>query len=355
MAEIKIITEKNDWQNILAKHHLSDVYVQYDYVKPMADHLKAKPILINYRKSEDIGFVYSLLISDISNSEQFSGILPDNQYFDAETPYGYGGPFFYGNFTLDEEEQMQCKALLNNALKEQGIISQFIRFYPLFFREDYSTLITDRFGTYKSTIYMDLESEETVLANLDSQYRRKIRKAKEAGVNISFDKGEKIEEFIKLYNMTMKMHNAEDMYFFGNQYYQSLIDNFSDNLVVFYATIDGKTVGSSIFLFDSEFMHFHLGGRDIDAPNVPFENLLMVEAALWGSRNGIKKLHIGGGLSDEDSLFQYKKKFNRAGSLPFYIGRTILDKEKYDELMHLRETSDPTFNPNNNFFIQYRF
>ena len=238
---------------------------------------------------------------------------------------------------------------------ELGIITQFIRFYPLMFVEGKSTIITDRFGTYKSTIYMDLENADTVMLNLDSQYRRKVRKAIAAGVSIEHDKGDQIEHFVRLYNMTMKMHNADGMYFFGEEYYDSLIRDFYNNLEVFYARIGERIVGASIFLYDEEFMHFHLGGRDVEVSSVPFENLLMVEAAKWGVNRGIKKLHIGGGLSDEDSLYQYKKKFNRSGVLPFYIGRSIFDENKYTELMTLRADSDKYFDPNNRFYIQYRF
>lgn len=354
MSNTRIITEKDRWKSTLSLHKITDVYFQYEYVKSMSDHLNAKPILIDYSRGNG-GFLYSLLVQDIANDPRFAELIPQNVFFDAETPYGYGGPCFYGDMRIDEKTIDECRGEIKSVLAEQGIVSQFIRFYPLMFREEFSTMIVDRFGTYKKTIYMDLKDEETIISNLDSQYRRKIRKAKEAGVTIECDKGEMISDFIRLYDMTMSMHDAEDMYYFGENYYKSLMTDFRDNFVVFYARLDGRIVGSSIFLYDDNYMHYHLGGRDIEAPSVPFENLLMVEAAKWGSNHKKEKLHIGGGLSDGDSLFQYKKKFNRNGMLPFYIGRTIVDKEKYTKLLTLRTENDKSFDPENRFYIQYRF
>ncbi|MCM1185084.1 MAG: GNAT family N-acetyltransferase [Lachnoclostridium sp.] len=354
MAEIEIMADKAEWITALKRYGISDVYFQYEYVKPMADHLNAKPILINY-KASDGGFIYCLLIMDIAADSKFKGLIPSGVYFDSETPYGYGGPCFYGNMSFGQSETEECRTAIYDALKSYGVISQFIRFYPMMFMDGKSTIITDKFGTYKNTVYIDLSSEEIVLSNMDSKYRREIKKAREVGVVIEHDKGEQIEEFIRLYDMTMKKHDAEDMYFFGRDYYDTLMQDFPDNFEVFYARMDGKVVGASIFLYDKDYMHFHLSGRDIDAPNISFEKLLMLEAALWGVKNGMKKLHMGGGLSNEDSLFQYKKKFNRSGILPFYIGRSIIDKVKYGELMEIRAKSDDSFDPENGFYIPYRF
>ena len=354
MSYVKIISDGEEWKQTLHKHLVTDVYIRYEYVSSMAKHLHATPILIDYSTGKG-GFLYCLLIMDIADNVKFRNLIPANEFFDAETPYGYGGPFFYGTFEFLEDEIKQCRGLIGNEMSKRGIISQFIRFYPLIFEEGKSTIIVDDFGTYKKTVYMDLADEDLVISNLDSQYRRKIRKAESAGVMIEHDKGERISEFIKLYNITMQMHAAEEMYYFETEYYESVIREFKNNIEVFYACLDGNIIGSSIFLFDKDYMHYHLGGRNPEVSKIPFENLLMVEAAKWGARHRIKKLHIGGGCSDNDSLFQYKKKFNRSGILPFYIGRSIFNHDKYKELIHIREISDKNFDPNNRFYIQYRF
>jgi hypothetical protein len=63
---------------------------------------------------------------------------------------------------------------------------------------------------------------------------------------------------------------------------------------------------------------------------------------------------LGGGLSENDSLFGFKKQFNKNGRLPFYVGRTIFIRSVYDYLLGVRKQLDAEFDPNNDFLIQYR-
>ena len=101
-------------------------------------------------------------------------------------------------------------------------------------------------------------------------------------------------------------------------------------------------------------MHYHLSGTLMDFRPYAPTNLLLYSAALWASERGIKKLHLGGGVGTEDSLFNFKKQFNKKGRIPFFIGRTIVDREIYDYLLDLRKKSDPLFDKNNGYYIQYR-
>ena len=68
----------------------------------------------------------------------------------------------------------------------------------------------------------------------------------------------------------------------------------------------------------------------------------------------IKKFHLGGGLGIEDSLFSFKKHFNRNGEIDFCIGRNIFDKSTFDELVKIREENDPDFDSSRPFLIKYR-
>lgn len=210
--QLCFLEQELEWKKILSDHNITDVYFQYEYVSSISNHLSGIPILVNYG-NPDGGFIYALIIQDIACDKKFSGIIPDGVFYDAESPYGYGGPVFYGNFIVTEEVKADFQKNLKVLCRERGLITQFIRFYPLLF-EERSAVIVDRIGTYKSTIYMDTSEKDRVMAQLDSQYRRKIRKAAEQGVKIITDQGEMIDEFIRLYDGTMEMHQADDFYFF---------------------------------------------------------------------------------------------------------------------------------------------
>ena len=68
----------------------------------------------------------------------------------------------------------------------------------------------------------------------------------------------------------------------------------------------------------------------------------------------MSKLHLGGGMAPDDSLFGFKKQFNKNGRREFWVGRGIFDPAAYQELLALRKSADPAFDPDNGFMIQYR-
>jgi hypothetical protein len=101
-------------------------------------------------------------------------------------------------------------------------------------------------------------------------------------------------------------------------------------------------------------MHYHLSANLAEYRTFAPTNLLLYEAANWGRENGLKALHLGGGLGVEDSLFHFKKQFNRQGRIGFCIGRNIFDREAYDKLLQLRKQGCSDFDVENSYYIQYR-
>ena len=152
----------------------------------------------------------------------------------------------------------------------------------------------------------------------------------------------------------MKENCASSYYFFEQEYYDYIIKEMSNNTVCFYSYTDGIMIGTAIFFYNDKYMHYHLSGLLKDYRNMASMNLLLNDAAVWASNRGIKFLHLGGGVSTTDSLFKFKKQFNKNGKLPFYIGRNIFNKKAYDELLNIRKKIDSNFNVNNAHFIQYR-
>lgn len=79
-------------------------------------------------------------------------------------------------------------------------------------------------------------------------------------------------------------------------------------------------------------------------------NLLLYKVALWGYDNGYKTFHLGGGVgSKKDSLFQFKRKFNKKDLNSFFTGKKIFDEDKYRKLMNLRNDI-----VNEGYFPEYR-
>ena len=93
-------------------------------------------------------------------------------------------------------------------------------------------------------------------------------------------------------------------------------------------------------------MDYHLSGSLREYSGLAATNLLLYEAALWGSANGYKSLYLGGGVgSGEDSLFKFKRAFYKGDLNHFFIGKKTYNQEKYDELLTMRETFESGYFP----------
>lgn len=312
-------------------------------------------VLENYgmRKWGGCRLCYVVMKKDISADEKFSGILSEDVWYDLETPYGYGGLLLQGTFAERVREAFERK--LTAYVKEHRIVSQFVRLHPVY-RNDvlYAQMTGSKVCYLRDTIYMDTTNKEKIMANMDSKNRNMVRKAVKNNVTICHDKGEHLDEFIRIYEATMTHDHAACYYYFEREYYEYLIEHMKDHMEFFYSIYEGKYIGAAIFFYNQEYMHYHLSGMDVRYRFTAATNLLLYEAAVWACDKGIRVLHLGGGMEAEDSLFGFKKQFNKQGRLPFHVGRTIFDQDAYGELVRLRKEADEAFDMDNNFMIQYR-
>ena len=97
-----------------------------------------------------------------------------------------------------------------------------------------------------------------------------------------------------------------------------------------------------------KYLHYHLSGALKDFRELQANSLLLYEVAKWGSENGYKKFHLGGGYtSEDDSLYKFKKSFSKREDNDFFIGKKIYNKEQYDYLMNVlgENCEDSSFFP----------
>ena len=307
-------------------------------------------IYLIYFENELDRFCYVIIQKDIAECVFFRNTIDMNKYWDWETPYGYGGPLSDGVIT--EKSQKKFLDELTDYCKKNNVISQFIRFHPLLKNyELLSNVIETRY--LRDTIYIDTSSLELILTNMDSKNRNMVRKAKKNGIEIIKTGIEDFENFIPMYNETMKKNNANSYYFFSEKYFESLL-RMRQNAIIFYALYNGEIISGAIMYYNDRYMHYHLSGSYIKYRELAPNNLLLYEAARWASLKGIKQFHLGGGIEANDSLFGFKKQFNKNGKLAFVVGRTIFNYDLYDDLLKVRKISDPEFDIANKFMIQYR-
>lgn len=288
--------------------------------------------------------------SDIADCPQFNGILEKGKYYDFSTPYGYGGPLTDG--IIPVASQLRFKDEIMSYARNNNIVTQFVRFHPLLNNFDaLNQVIETRY--MRDTIYIDTTSEELIMANMDSKNRNMVRKAIKSGVEVVKKDITDYREFVSMYQETMQNNAADDYYTFKEDYFRDLVA-LNDNACIFYALFEGKPVSASIMYFNDRYIHYHLSGTHFEYRKYSPGNLLLYQAAVWAAKKGISFFHLGGGMSPDDSLFGFKKQFNKNGKLPFYIGRTIFNEKAKEDLLDLRKKSDQNFDKENGFMIAYR-
>lgn len=349
MLEIISSSQKIEWNNIIKSFNNWDIYYLCEYAESFQVHGDGEPLLINFNDGND-RFCYVVMKKDISDDKRFNGFLTPNTFFDFETPYGYGGPLC--DCSISDSGQLKFLNELKIYTKVNGIVSQFIRFHPLLSNYNIMPKVFD-IKYLHQTIYMETKSPEQIMADMDSKNRNMVRKAIKSGVVIERKTIQDYKDFLPIYEETMTRDSASDYYFFKNNYFEKLVD-LKDNACFFYAMLENKPIAAAIMYYNEKYMHYHLAGSLTDSRKYSPSNLLLYEAACWASKKGIEKFHLGGGLVEDDSLFGFKKQFNKNGRLLFHVGRTIFDNEKYQKLLEIRKEIDPAFNSCNDRMIQYR-
>ncbi len=342
MIRIYNINEAEQWDNQVKCFARYDVYYLSGYVKAFMIHGDGEPQMLYY-EAECLKAIYVYM----KRKTAIDG------YYDSVTPYGYGGVLFEG-YTSEQNLQSFWKAYVEK-MKEEGIVDNFVRYHPVLANAVPMKTISTVIDLGK-TVAFDLTSEEVIWNNIISKNRNMIRKAEKNGIEIHHGKDQSLfTDFKRIYNATMEKDHAEEYYFFGDEFYESIHNDLYDNFEMFYAVLDGQIIAMSIMLFANDQMHYHLSGSMIEYRNLAPSNLLLYKAALWGCEQGYKTFHLGGGVgSGEDNLYKFKAAFNRNSDYQFSIGKEIFDQNKYDELVAIRAEQDPNFDKESKFFPLYR-
>jgi hypothetical protein len=345
--------KSEEWLRIIKCFQNNDVYYYPQYLKAYEENGDGEPILF-YLESEYGRLCNVFLKRDISNDNYFSNILEKNRYFDISTVYGYGGPIYESNLTA--ELAREYSSTFTEYCQKNNIISEFIRFHPLL---ENHVLLLDYSEVYnpRSTVCIDLTNgEEGVLKNLKSENRTRIRKAIKSGVEIVFGRDKfLIDEFKKMYENTMIRDNASQYYFFNKSFFNTTLEQLSENSFIAAAKYNNEIISTSIILFNDKYIHYHFGGSDKKYMNLAPNNLLFYEVAKWGCRTGRQYFHLGGGYKgDEDPLFRFKKSFSRGTPLSFYIGKKVYNYDLYNSLVLKKLESGTVENSNEHFFPAYR-
>lgn len=275
----------------------------------------------------------------------------ERSLFDLQSPYGFSGPL-----TNSTDPAFIDRAFhsFRERAQDEGIVASFIRFHPFnpFPYRFHNKL--DLCAHERNVVHIPFEGgTEGVFSAFRSSLRRNIRKALRSEMSfVDSDKGAKDREaFRSLYERTMRRIDAPASYFFSKEYFDQLFDSPFTHLFLVHA---GEEPINGLVLVDGgEILYYHLGGTHEAYYSWNANPFNFHHAIRWGIEKGYKGLCMGGGnsIDEEDPLFKFKRKFS-SDVWPFYIGGRILDKDRYNELIEMREAQQEETLPR---FLKYRF
>lgn len=316
-----------------------DIYFSRQYYLMEEEQEKGSGKLFVYEENGKIG-IYPFILRKIDTD------ILEKDYYDIETAYGYGGPL------LNVDDDTFAQKFEDEFLKfcmENNIVAEFVRFHPLL---ENHTVFQNNISVIenRTTVWLDLEKseEEIWMHEVSTQNRNTIRKCIKNGLSV--EKSNDYSEFVEIYNATMDKVGAGDFYYFDDDYYKKISE--SDAYTLLKVVSQDETIAAAIFIGYGEYFHYHLAGSKKECLKLAPNNLLLWEAIKFGKKNGYKKMHFGGGLtnSEEDNLYRFKKKYSSTVA-KFYIGKRVHNKEVYDKLIRAWEEKN---NAKATLLLQYR-
>ena len=338
------IDNVKQWDNAVRECPKYDVFYLSGYLRAFQLQGSGEPILIVYTDENDRA-INAVFKRDVADDKHFSGKLEKGKYFDISTPYGYGG--FFGEITdfdkLNREWKQYCI--------ERGYVCECVRF-ELF--GEYRSYYGGEVLTRTHNVVRDLEMPlEEMWMDFKQKVRKNVKRAAQYQLELILDPdGAYLDDFLRIYNSTMDRNHAEDVYYFGREFFQTL-NTMKDNIMYFHVAYEGKIISTELVIYGSENCYSYLGGTDRDYFEMRPNDFLKHEIIKWAKEKGLKSFVLGGGYGADDGIYEYKKNLAPHGITDFWIGRRVLDQSKYEELMAMRSTDDPLID-NTSFFPAYR-
>jgi len=304
--------------------------------------------------TDDGSVLYPFYLRDLTCEDYCPARL--GSIYDLCTPYGYGGPFCWESADrakLSEQFWFQFNAWATG----QSIVSEIIRFH--LFPESLLPYPGEREELFRNIVCDLTPSEEELWMRFEHKVRKNVKKAQRSNVTVIQDaKGDRLEEFLRIYYGTMERREASDSFFFEKEYFKQIEARLAGQWTYFHSIHEGRVISTELVLVSAENIYSFLGGTDASGYDLRPNDLLKYEIIRWAKQQGKKRFVLGGGYGGEDGIFRYKQSFAPAGSVPFFIGKRILRNDLYQQLVEAKKIafvqSGQEWIPRARFFPLYR-
>lgn len=306
---------------------LQDIYFEEAYGK-LYEEIEGG-VCETFRFNHPLGCVRHLFIK-----RKIDITIGDEVYYDLTTPYGYGGPM------MDCPEESNRPLVAKEFFKAfqqycttQNIISELIRFHPVFSNESDFKDVYELVWRRKTIGTNIADFESPVQSEFSKSAKENIKRARKAGIETRVTRHpESLGLFKEFYYKTLQKNHAEDIYFFGDDYFDKCLKFLGPHLLLVEAIHEGKVIGMILNFVYGDYVHIHLSGTLQETIHLSPVYIMMQTLTLWAKENNIKLIHSGGGRTSslDDKLFQFKKRFGNHTEFEYYFGYKIWNQEIYD-------------------------
>lgn len=290
----------------------------------------AKPILWVY-EFEEQKFAYPFFVSPIVLKGSDQNI--QTEYFDISSTYGYSGPL---STTIAPEFLKKAWLNFDGWASKQNIVAEFTRFNLFSNSVDLAHKNTTVEENREVAFSLLPKDKYNYFNSLHTKTKNMIRKSINAGAVVKRLSLESVfDQFVELYTSTMKLNNANEFFFYTEDYFRSLTALPEDEALAFCIFKGDKLESSIVVLRSRDVGLYHLGASSGENKQVGIRNLLLFDAACWLIEKNVTYFNLGGGrtTANDDSLLRFKVK-NALSSKQYAIGKRLINKKAYENLTH---------------------
>lgn len=336
---------RNQWNHVIEQSDLGSLFHRHGWLLACEKGLDREPYHVVVRKGDNPIGVFPNFRRPVPVAG-FSDLLeelPVTKLISADP--GAGGPAIL----TDEQACLEAMFDAITEVNELDVLYHtiktthlgFSRYSGAFRNEEYECRLPScRFR-------LDLNSDwETIRANMHKSRRQGLRRAENAGVEVSVPElsGETMREIYTAHAEHMDRIDVDPS--LTPAFLQQLYDLLDDRIVAFVASCDGEEVGRYLHLLDDErsTINYYLAGIPTEeALDVHVAEALHSTAIQWGQDHGYDYYDFGETAVDLNSgVFKFKRRFggelvpmlawqrgfSKVGWSAFKMARTVYERRK---------------------------
>ena len=325
--DTRTINQRAEWMRVLERCAPYDFYHLPQYHALAETFGEGTPRLFVYTEGA-YTIALPLLLRDLDGFLD----LPLGNLQDATSVYGYVGPVC-SHSEIPDAVAKNFQTALAEQLRGLNVVTVFSRLHPLLTQR---SLIANLGECRTSkTVSIDLTLDPGLQrGQFRSAFKLALNKLRRRGLTVVHDVvGTHLSDFVAIYHETMHRVEAADRYFFSTAYFRQLWETLGSRVHLFVCLEEGRPICGSLFVACHGILQYHLGGTAGEALKLAPMKLVVDEARIWGTSQGLHSLHLGGGTTADpaDSLLEFKRGFSDRRH-EFAAWRWVLLPAIYDQL-----------------------